>query len=1292
MKTKLFTLLLAVAASVGTLFASNTQVNGIWYDFNSRSKTATVTYRGSSYNDYSNEYTGTVVIPASVTYNYVTYSVTSIGREAFYDCHGLASVVFPNSITRIGDYAFELCTGLTSVTIGNSVATIGNYAFSSCSGLTSVYISDIAAWCAISFGGSNANPLYYAHNLYLNNELVTELIIPNSVTSIGNYAFYSFSGLSSVTIGNSVATIGNYAFYSCSGLSSLTIGNSVATIGNYAFYKCSGLTSVTIPNSVTSIGFYAFQGCSGLTSVTIPDSVTSIGNNAFYNVPNIVYSGSATGSPWGARSVNGYVDGYLVYSDNTKTTLLACSSSAEGEIVIPNSVTSIGDQAFRDCSGLTSVTIGNSVTSIGSNAFYNCSGITSVTIEAETPPTLGSGAFSGTNNYPIDVPCGTLDAYISAWPLYSPQIKYRPFEYSISGNVNIEEWGSLIIPKNICEGDSITAIPNYGYHFAQWSDGNKDNPRTFTLTQDTTFTAAFAKNPVITYLYDDIKGTIIGDTITPTGVAADSIMFEAKPNYGYHFTQWTDGNTDNPRTIWLCQDTTFTAAFAKNVYSITYEVDSIRGSISGVKESEYLDTITIEAVSNYGYHFTQWSDGNPDNPRTFVLTKDTTFSAVLDKNTYSITKIADHGHISGSNYADFLDEVTLTVNPSYGYHFTQWSDGNADTPRTFVLTQDTTFTAEFAPNKYMVSVTCDEERGTIEGESGEFDYLTELTYIATPNYGYHFNQWDIADTENIPEDIDDENNLLWDYTNKAPSRNPDNGLYYANRVSIDGDYGIKMNSVGYAYFTKAAIAGTLEITFYTRYSGESSALKVETWEGASASATKPTNLTLIATTEEAPARNITTVSIHLTAAQNNIFIEQLTPYEIVLQKIQFRKDKYPPTDITSDTLTFKVEKDTVIHALFAKNVYKITKIADEAHGVIEGLSQAEYLDSITLTATPNYGYHFTRWSDGNTNNPRIFVLTQDTTFTAEFAVDRTGTCGDNNALTWSYDSIINTLTISGGGALNSNYTFGLEAPTEMEQLIISEGVTAIGADAFANMSTLRFLQLPASLKTIGEKAFENDIDLTYIYNYRERPGLLSTTAFDGVNKFDCILYVLANSIDMYKSAGSNWKDFYFILPLGTEAVPISEDTVIVTPTDNTVVITWPVVDSAATYTIEITKDDSVFCTLIFNANGQLTGIAFAPSRNGMRKAPAALMTTNGLQFTVTGLSSNTQYGYSVVTKDENDALIASYSGEFTTTGEDEPTGIVNTAIELITTKILRDGQIFILRGEKVYTLQGQEVR
>ena len=318
---------------------------------------------------------GEIVIPNSVT---------SIGSSAFSGCDGSISVTIPNSVKSIGYGAFRDCTSLTSVTIPNSVTSIGGSVFMGCIGLTyPVYNAHVFVYMPTFYSGVYTIPygiesiVSYA---FSGCSGLTSVTIPNSVTSIGDHAFNECRELTSVTIPNSVISIGYEAFYGCSSLTSVTIPNNVTSIGSSAFRGCSGLTSVTIPNSVTSIGSSAFSGCIGLTSVTIPNSVTSIGEGAFYNVPNIVYNGCATGSPWGARSKNGYVDDFLVYADASKTTLRVCSAAAEGDITIPNSVTSIGGSAFMGCSGLTSVTIPNSVTSIGYGAFRGCTSLTSVMI------------------------------------------------------------------------------------------------------------------------------------------------------------------------------------------------------------------------------------------------------------------------------------------------------------------------------------------------------------------------------------------------------------------------------------------------------------------------------------------------------------------------------------------------------------------------------------------------------------------------------------------------------------------------------------------------------------------------------------------------------------------------------------------------------------------------------------------------------------------------------------------------------------------------------------------------
>ena len=491
---KTILLCLCLFASINA-FAEAIEINGIYYNLDFNQKTAEVT-------NNPNNYKGTIKIPETVTFKNSNYSVTRIGEDAFKYDSGLTSVTIGNSVTSIGGSAFYNCYGLTSVTIPNSVTSIGGAAFYNCSGLKKVIVPDIAAWCGISFYNETSNPLYYAHHLYSDETTeITNLIIPNSVTSIRSSAFYGCSGLTSVNIPNSVTSIGVWAFYNCSGLTSVTIPNSVRSIGSNAFYNCDGLkefivpdiaawcsiafgnemsnplyyakhlysdetteiTNLIIPNSVTSIGSYAFYNCSSLTSVTIPNSVTSIGYATF------AYCSSLT-------SVN-----------------------------IPNSVTSIGDRAFYKCSGLTSVNIGNGVKSIGEEAFADCAELTDVYCYAENMPYTESNAFDGsyTEYATLHVPAASIEQYKAKAPwsnfgaivatdgtlpdpptpptpekCATPTISYSKGELTFSCNTEGAEFISEIkdadIKKHYTASVSLTATYNISVYATKVNYENSD--------------------------------------------------------------------------------------------------------------------------------------------------------------------------------------------------------------------------------------------------------------------------------------------------------------------------------------------------------------------------------------------------------------------------------------------------------------------------------------------------------------------------------------------------------------------------------------------------------------------------------------------------------------------------------------------------------------------------------------------------------------------------------------------------------------------------------------------------
>jgi hypothetical protein len=357
-------------------------------------------------------------------------TLKSIGNYAFSRCVGLGSISLTQGVTTIGNFAFNGCSDITNVSIAPSVNTIGISAFKECSKLVGVHISDLEAWCNITFGDAAANPLSLARYFYFNGGEMLKLEIPSSITEIKDYTFYGYDGAQEITLHSDIGPIGISAFAECTGkltvncnipncdseengafvgsnFTEVTINEGVKYIGSYAFAGCSTIRKIALPESLLLIGSNSFNGCKSLTSIAIPQEVKVCGKGAFEGCESLreVHISDLTawfGISFGDATANPIYYTKGLHLNDTKLT----------HIELPQTVTKIGDYALYNCQSLSNITLHNNITAIGNSSFEGCSGLTSLTLPTSLT-SFGSSPFAectGDLVVKCDLPSATSSA------------------------------------------------------------------------------------------------------------------------------------------------------------------------------------------------------------------------------------------------------------------------------------------------------------------------------------------------------------------------------------------------------------------------------------------------------------------------------------------------------------------------------------------------------------------------------------------------------------------------------------------------------------------------------------------------------------------------------------------------------------------------------------------------------------------------------------------------------------------------------------------------------------------
>ena len=1264
-------------------------------------------YNSSCYDDViaGAPYSGNVIVPSSTTRYFIAagdlnFITVGIGEKAFADCPNLNSVTIPNSVTYVSDSAFARSLYLNQVTFGTGVITLGNGIFKGCYSLQSVTFRGAVPY------GLNASQFADCINL-------ETIYVPSDKITVFQRALgSSFSVVAIPTPEDNFPQ----------NVLDLTLqGTSIEdwTIND---------ATLNTKNSDASVGKYVYDIEGGIESESYvasrPNVVFKVNNASAKQKAFVVYPGKCY--EFGGK--NGILEIKGTSAGDTITIVCAAKSSItdanflDGSDVYPINANAISEdltlpfkaegaedadeQGYR-WKEIQYVSLGGDVEIKEFAGGFRVKRVEIVNASSTTPPVVPQAnvvTLSDVANYidfhtlsqsdpqmtlsnvtstnPYTLANGTvLRGFLKAdeseaytfWGVYDYRMMPTPEWEGVDslragtffrgasgvtitlGSFSVSSDGKLVVyyqPSG--DSDRGVSVSIYGDEPVEYT---RSGERANGSQQRPAYAAEF-DIPAGNYMAGDVVIKVIRNNCNIFGVRIENLTNTPVGSY----TVTANASPSN----------------AGNVY-VNYNAEHTQA--------------TITATANYGYRFDHWNDGNTQNPRTVSITKNKTYTAYFQQ--YSVNPTQPRV------WPMMMDDVTYGLNEQYVVN-----DFRQDSVEKWLYIWENTYQKVAAAG--------------LNFYGNREDYLSwSVTTLGWAGACLYLSSESAAqEAEVLRQEIVANPNDYYLHLAIKSTDNYSHCFYFmANEATKFGLGNVSVYDVPNSTLQNFTRDGEWH-EFYIPMAQYAEALSQSTFQN---------NMLFVLLSEgiQGARLNLDAVYFCNTAYKNN----QTTPpveenytvttnvHPIDAGEVQMQSgSNWAVLTATGNTgYHFKrwsdgnldnpryveLTQDTTFTALFELDVLEVTYIGMD--GRVLGVEDVPYGSTAHRVGidADEFGYTLTGWDKDLTH------VTENMTVTAIYTRDAV------NGFYYIYDRDAKTAVLDHEGNSYANIR-KLNVPNNFIYRGIKFAVVAVGANAFENCDRLTDVVLPGNVEDVEEYAFSGCTDLVhltmsanlrgiadYAFNgckrleditvYAQRVPDLTATSFNAIgNKKYVNVYVPDNRVNNYKR-DEYWSEFNIVVK-SAETVEGNVNDVTVEPEETSAQFTWPTENNAASYTIEITKDGVVFCTLIFNANGQLTGIAFAPGRNG-NEAPMATLTANGggMQFTVTGLDAGTSYAYTVTTKDTNERVIATYEGSFETNGTMED-GIVAIDANTVPQKIMHNGQIYILRGEKVFTLQGVEVK